>query len=163
LRYYRSRFFTLVFFMQKLKGVSSGQNNNSSRIFHHESNKIGFTVFRFFCDFYAIYKKLGNSLYYFSCTFAAGTLERIFLSQCDPWARLAGAGEPNPASSPPGLAGDGLGRGLGTLGARFGALDRAVVAQASGSPAAREGRPPRLPFPASWALLVLVDGPVSCG
>jgi hypothetical protein len=37
--------------MQKLKGLSSGQNNKSCRIIHHESNKIGFTFFRFFCDF----------------------------------------------------------------------------------------------------------------
>jgi hypothetical protein len=66
--------------------------------------------------FYAIYKKQGYSLYYFSCTFAAGTLERIFPLQCDPWARLAGAGEPNPASSPPGLAGEGHGGDLGALG-----------------------------------------------
>jgi hypothetical protein len=47
--------------------------------------------------FYAIYKKQGNSLYYFSCTFAAGTLERTLALQCGPWARLAGAGEQNPA------------------------------------------------------------------
>jgi hypothetical protein len=51
LRYCRSRFFTFVFFMQKLTGISSGQNNESCGIFHHESNKIGFTFFWFFCDF----------------------------------------------------------------------------------------------------------------
>jgi hypothetical protein len=51
--------------------------------------------------------------------------------QCGPWARLAGAGEPIPASSPVLAAGEGRGGGLGLLGARFGVLDRA----------AREGRP----------------------
>jgi hypothetical protein len=70
--------------------------------------------------FYAIYKKLGNSLYYFSCAFAAGTLERIFLSQCDPWARLAGVGEPNSGELPPGLAREGRGKGAGVARDQFG-------------------------------------------
>jgi hypothetical protein len=38
-------FFTFVFFMQKLTGISSGQNNKSFGIFHHESKKIGFAFF----------------------------------------------------------------------------------------------------------------------
>jgi hypothetical protein len=91
--------------------------------------------------FYAIYKKQGNSLYYFSCTFAAGTLERTLALQCGPWARLAGAGEPNSGKVRRGLAGEGWGGGLGTSGARFGHLAGTVVAPASSSPAAREGRP----------------------
>jgi hypothetical protein len=42
--------------MQKLKGISSGQNNKSCRINYHESNKISdFSVI-----FYAIYKKQQN-------------------------------------------------------------------------------------------------------
>jgi hypothetical protein len=56
LRYWRSRFFTFVFFIQKLTGISSGKNNKSCRIFHHKSNKIGFTFFWFSVIFYAIYK-----------------------------------------------------------------------------------------------------------
>jgi hypothetical protein len=60
--------------------------------------------------------------------------------QCGPWARLAGAGEPIPVSSLVLAAGGGRGGGLGSLGARFGVLDRAEVAPASSSPAAREGR-----------------------
>jgi hypothetical protein len=58
--------------------------------------------------------------------------------QCGPWARLAGAGEPIPASSPPDLAGEELGRVLGMLGARFGALYRAVVAPVRQLSGARE-------------------------
>jgi hypothetical protein len=34
--------------------------------------------------FYAIYKKLGNSLYYFSCTFAAGTWKELWLCNVVP-------------------------------------------------------------------------------
>jgi hypothetical protein len=45
LRYCRYRVFTFVFFMQKLSGISSGQNNKSCSIIHHESNKIGFAFF----------------------------------------------------------------------------------------------------------------------
>jgi hypothetical protein len=94
--------------------------------------------------FYAIYKKQENSLYYFSCTFAAGTLERILALQCGPWGRPVGAGCQNSASSPAFLAGRGRGKGLGASGARFGHLVGTMVA------------------PASWARLVSVDGPVSC-
>jgi hypothetical protein len=61
---------------------------------------------------------------------------------------VAGAGWPIPASSPAFLAGRGRGKGLGASGARFGRLAGSVVAPASGSPAAREGRPLRLPAPA---------------
>jgi hypothetical protein len=57
LRYCRSRFFTFLFFMQKLSVTSSGKNNKSCGIFHHESKKISFAVFCFFYDF------LGNLQY----------------------------------------------------------------------------------------------------
>jgi hypothetical protein len=45
LRYCRSRFFTFLFFMQKLTVTSSGKNNKSCGIVHHESKKIGFAFF----------------------------------------------------------------------------------------------------------------------
>jgi hypothetical protein len=48
-------------------------------------------------------------------------------------------------------AGEGHGGDLGASGARFGLLAGSVVAPASGSPAAREGWPPRLPAPARAA------------
>jgi hypothetical protein len=56
LRYCRSRVFTLVFFMQKLKGISSGQNNKSCSINHHGSNKIVSHFSEFSVIFYATYK-----------------------------------------------------------------------------------------------------------
>jgi hypothetical protein len=70
--------------MQKLTGISSGQNNKSCRIFHHEPNKTGFPFFRFFYDFIRNLQESGNHFYYFSCAFAAGTLERKFSLQCGP-------------------------------------------------------------------------------
>jgi hypothetical protein len=42
--------------MQKLTGISSGQNNKSCSIIHLESNKICFAFFDFSMIFYAIYK-----------------------------------------------------------------------------------------------------------
>jgi hypothetical protein len=45
LRYCRSRFFTFVFFMQKLIEISSSENIKSCGIIYLESNKIGFTFF----------------------------------------------------------------------------------------------------------------------
>jgi hypothetical protein len=124
--------------MQKLTGISSDKNKNSCRIIHHESKKIGCT---FFCDFLRNLQESGNPFYYWSSSFAAGTLERMLALQCGPWARLDDAGEPIAASSLVLVAGGGQGGGLGLLGARFGVLDRAKVAPASSSPAAREGRP----------------------
>jgi hypothetical protein len=127
--------------MQKLNGISSGQNNKSCGIFHHESNKIGFAFFLSFCDLLRNLQETGNHFYYWSSPFAVRTLERSLCLQCDPWARLAGAGEPIPASSPPDLAGEELERGLGTSGGRFGHLAGTVVAPASGAPTARESGP----------------------
>jgi hypothetical protein len=56
-------------------------------------------------------------------------------------ARLAGAGRPNSGEVRRDLAGEGWGKGIGTTRGRFGVLDRAVMAPASSSPAARDGRP----------------------
>jgi hypothetical protein len=46
--------------MQKLKGISLGQNNISCSIIHHESNKIFSHFTDFSVIFYAIYKKQEN-------------------------------------------------------------------------------------------------------
>jgi hypothetical protein len=46
--------------MLKLSGTSSGKNNKSCRIIHHESKKIGFHFSDFSMIFYAIYKKRPN-------------------------------------------------------------------------------------------------------
>jgi hypothetical protein len=52
--------------------------------FTTDPTKLVLHFYDFSVIFYAIYKKQGNSLYYLSCTFAAGTLERILPLQCDP-------------------------------------------------------------------------------
>jgi hypothetical protein len=57
----------------------------------------------------------------------------------------------NSGGSPVLAAGEGHGGDLGASGAQFGRLAGSVVAPASGSPAAREGRPPRLPASAKAA------------
>jgi hypothetical protein len=107
--------------MQKLLGTSSGKNNKSCRIFHNESNKIGFAFFWFFCDFLRILQESVKWLYYLRFTFARRSLETFGIlqicpyfaaepleitgdSQCGPWGRPAevpaeirragGAGQP---------------------------------------------------------------------
>jgi hypothetical protein len=74
LRYYRSRFFTFLFFMQKLSVTSSCKNNKSCRIFHNESNKIGFAFFSFFYDFLRIVQSSANHMYYWSYNFVVRPL-----------------------------------------------------------------------------------------
>jgi hypothetical protein len=61
--------------------------------------------------------------------------------------RPAGTVEQNPARLTGVLAGEGRGKGLGATRVQFGVLDRGGAAPASGTPAAREGWPLRLPMP----------------
>jgi hypothetical protein len=75
--------------MQKLSGISSGQNNKSCRIFHHEPKKLVLHFSDFSTIFYAIYKNLPNHKYYLSYPFAVRPSERSLVSQCGPWARAA--------------------------------------------------------------------------
>jgi hypothetical protein len=60
--------------MQKLKGISSGQNNKSCRIIHHNPTKLVSHVSEFSVIFYAIYKKQ-------QLTFTIG----VALLQQGPW------------------------------------------------------------------------------
>jgi hypothetical protein len=69
--------FTLVFFMQKLTGISSVQNNKSCGVFHLESNKIGFAFLLFFYDFIRILQETGKLLHYWSYPFARRPSGRI--------------------------------------------------------------------------------------
>jgi hypothetical protein len=85
LRYCRSRFFTFLFFMQKLSGTSSGTNNKSCRIFHNETKKSEFAFFWFFYDFLRILHKSAKWLYYLRFTFAAGALEGFRFLRICPW------------------------------------------------------------------------------
>jgi hypothetical protein len=77
--------------------------------------------------------------------------------------RPAGAGEQNSGEARQGLAGERLGEGVGATRVRFGVLDRGGAAPVSGTPAAREGRPPRLPAPANWGSVGPVDRSASYG
>jgi hypothetical protein len=85
LRYCRSRVFTFVFFMQKLKGISSGQNNKSCSINHHGSNKICFTFFLILCDFLHNLQDPANLCNYWSYLFANKALGRYGCLQCGPY------------------------------------------------------------------------------
>jgi hypothetical protein len=85
LRYYRSRFFTFLFFMQHLSGTSSGKNNKSCGIFHHESKKIEFAFFCFLYSFLRILQDSAKQQYYLRFTFAPGSLERFGILQICLW------------------------------------------------------------------------------
>jgi hypothetical protein len=116
LRYCRSRVFTFLFFMQKLSGISSGPNNKSCSIIHHESNKTGFAFFRFLYDFLRNLQVLGNPFYYWSSPFAVGTLERMLALQCGPRRGWPAQGGQIPASRRRAWPGKGVRRLRGSLG-----------------------------------------------
>jgi hypothetical protein len=109
LRYCRSRVFTFVFVMQKLSGISSGKNNKSCRIFHNESNKIGFAVFWFFYNFLRNLQETAKSLYYLSYPFAVRPLKSFLLCNVVP----GGAAGAAPAKFRPGPAAGPVGEGRG--------------------------------------------------
>jgi hypothetical protein len=77
LRYCRSRFFTFVFFMQKLSGISSGQNNKSCRTFHHEPNKISFAFFLIFLCFSTQFTRIRKTATLLEIPFCRKTLGKI--------------------------------------------------------------------------------------
>jgi hypothetical protein len=140
LRYCRSRFFTFVFFIQTLTGISSGKNNKSCGIFHNEPKKIGFAFFRFFYNFLHNLQETAKSLYYWSYPFAVRPLKRFFPLQCSPWAAGQRRSGQIPANRQLGLAGHGLGRGLGD---RFLGLVGAGRSPARGGAGGQAWLPPR--------------------
>jgi hypothetical protein len=118
LSYCRSRVFTFVFFMQKLKSISSGQNNKSCSTNHHGSSKIGFTFFWIFCDFLCNLQGSAIWIYYWSLPFAKRTLERFARLQLSPYGGCrrgpADFGEAGGARAR-GRGGGGLGDPLGPV------------------------------------------------
>jgi hypothetical protein len=98
--------------MQKQTGTSSGKNNKSCGVFHHEPNKIGFAFFPFSQIFYAIYKYQQKHFYYLSYPFAVRPSERNFSLQCSSW----GHGRRGSGQIPAG-AGGGASRGMARGGA----------------------------------------------
>jgi hypothetical protein len=99
--------------MQKLSGISSGKNNKSCKIFHNESNKIGFAVFWFFYDFLRNLQETAKSLYYLSYPFAVRPLKSFSPLKCSP----RGRGRRGFGQIPAG-AGGGAGRGRARGGVR---------------------------------------------
>jgi hypothetical protein len=137
LRYCRYRFFTFVFFMQNLSGISSGQNNKSCRIFHRESKKLVLHFSDFSVIFYAIYKKQ-------EIHFAVRPSERNVALQCSPWGRPAGAGGSIPVSAGGETRRGRRGGGLGVSMVRFGGSDGESSRRRSGHAGGRRRWPPRL-------------------
>jgi hypothetical protein len=84
--------------MQKLTGISSGQNNKSCRIIHNGSNKIGFT---FFCDFLRNLQESANSLLLFQLFFCSRDPRKIFVFAMWSLGAVAGAGWANSGDVPP--------------------------------------------------------------
>jgi hypothetical protein len=115
LRYCRSRVLTFVFFMQKLTGISSGQNNKSCRIFHNGSNKIGFAFFCFFCDFLRNLQETGKWQTLLELPFCKKDPGKIFGFAMSSPGRGGRRGWPNSGSSPWVLAGEGREEGQGSL------------------------------------------------
>jgi hypothetical protein len=139
LRYCRSRFFTFLFFMQKLTGTSSGKNNKSCGIFHNETNKLGFAFFCFFYNFLCNLQKSGKTLHYLSYQIARRPSERNSALQCGPWGGRPARLEQFPVSSSPAWQGKGVGRVYGLLGLGLGTWLGRGAASGAGTPAAREG------------------------
>jgi hypothetical protein len=139
LRYCRSRVFTFVFFIQKLTGISSVQNNKSCRIIHHESNKIGPAFFWFFCDFLRILQESGKLHHYWRYPFAETPSERYSSLQCHPWGGRAAAVRPNSGQPPTGAGRARAGEGPWVARARFAGLVGVVSDRWGGTPAARRG------------------------
>jgi hypothetical protein len=127
--------------MQKLTGISSGQNNKSCGIIHSGSNKIGFAVLRFFYDFIRNLQETGKSLLLFELPFCREDPGKSLGVAMQPLGAVAGAGGPITVSSPPSLAREGRGKGARVARDRFG-LDLGVKVAGGGVCSGRRRRPP---------------------
>jgi hypothetical protein len=148
LSYCRSSVFTFVFFMQNLKGISSGYNNKSCSINYHGYNKIGFTFFQIFCDFLHNLQESAFHFNYWRCTFAERTSGRKEDLQCGPRVGRPARACRNPAITGGGARRGGLGKDLWVTRDWFGYSVGGEMSPVGGAPAARGYRPPRLAKPA---------------
>jgi hypothetical protein len=105
--------------MHKLKGTSSGKNNKSCGIFHHESKKIGFAFLLFFYDLLRNLQETAKALLLFELPIAGRPSKRFFSLQCGPWA-MAGVGWANSGEAHRSLAREGREEGLGVTRVLFG-------------------------------------------
>jgi hypothetical protein len=127
--------------MQKLSGTSSGKNNKSCRIIHHEPKKICFAFFRFFYDFLRNLQETGKSLLLFELPFCREALGKNLSLAMRPLGR---PGQFRWGSSPA-WPGKGWGGSYGPLGVDLEGRTVEKGRPGAGTPAARERRPPRLP------------------
>jgi hypothetical protein len=144
--------------MQKLKGISSGQNNKSCGIIRCESNKIGLTFFWCFCDFlrklqvsaksqvlfknhFARRSLETSGSYEHSLAFAVGPLKLNGASQCDPWAAGRRGSGRNPATGGAGVRGRRWGKTQGSPRGWF-ACSEGVGRAAGGAYRGSRRRPP---------------------
>jgi hypothetical protein len=148
--------------MQKLTGISSGQNKKVVGQFTPNPKKLVLHFSDFSMIFYTIYKNQPNHKYYLSYPFAGRLSEGSFLLQCSPWGAGSSAVHRNSASSPAFLAGRGRGEGLGVTGARFRWLDGGGAAPASGLGGAGRHRPPGCQRRCAPGLGSQGDGSDSC-
>jgi hypothetical protein len=116
--------------MQKLKGISSGQNNKSCGIIHNEANKIGFTFFRFFCDFLSNLQESGKLQHYWSFFLHRDPSEYWILRTVAPAMEGGGAG-PNSGAPVTDSAGKGRGKECELTRDRFVVGAWAVTARAN--------------------------------
>jgi hypothetical protein len=87
--------------MQKLTGISWGQNNKSCRIFHHECNKFCLAFFWFFYSFIRNLQETARTLLLFQIHFTAGTLERKGILPKCPWFAFRPSERVGPLQSDP--------------------------------------------------------------
>jgi hypothetical protein len=104
--------------MQKLTGTSSGKNNKSCGIFHHESNKISFDFFRFSMILYAIYKNQEITFTIGVHLLRQGPCKEMFLCNVAP----GPPGSGGPAKFWRAAAGLGQGRAWGGARGHWGAI-----------------------------------------
>jgi hypothetical protein len=165
LRYFRSSFFTFLFFMQKLSGTSSGKNNKSCGIFHHESNKTKFAFFWFVYNFLRNLQESAKCTLLFELQLAVRPLRFLdsyayaLVLRLTPWKEtsprnvspraVAGAGGANSGELVAGLAREARGKGLWATRVRFAGSVGVKESPAVGRTGARWRWPPRLPAPAS--------------
>jgi hypothetical protein len=136
--------------MQKLTGISSGQNKKSCRIIHHKSKKIGFTFFWFFCDFLRNVQETRKLTLLFQSHFCSRDPGKKCFFAMWPLGGRAAAVRPNSGEPPPGLAREGRGEGLGVTRARFGGSAGAGRGPVRGGAGGQAWWPPRPAVPVRW-------------
>jgi hypothetical protein len=77
LRYWRSRFFTFLFFMQTLSRTDSCENNKICGIFHNESRKIEYAFFLIFLRFYTDFTRINTTQVLFKIHFCTSAPDRF--------------------------------------------------------------------------------------